>query len=153
MIYALILIAAFTGLTWFANRVFPFRICPICAGVSLTWILLSAGVLGGVLPISDYELTIAMLMGGTVVGIAYQGEKVFRWAEESIFRFRVPVIVAGFGLAYAAIRNIGWVGLAAEVIVLAVVLWVYFVAPYLKSGPKADPGEVKKLEEEMKNCC
>ena len=49
------------------------KICVVCAGVSLTWLTLSFLILLGLVPATDYLVLVALLLGGTVVGIVYQG--------------------------------------------------------------------------------
>ncbi len=153
VIVAVVLILLITGLAWLLNKALPFKVCPICVGVSGTWFLATAGILSGFLSPITYQLIIAVLMGGTVVGTAYQGEKVFDWAAENIFKFRVPVIIIGFILAFLALANLSWFTLVLEALVLAIVTYLYFVAPYGRGKSRSDSIQVKKLEEEMKNCC
>ncbi len=149
-------ILVITGLVWLLNKALPFKVCPICAGVSLTWVLLTAGVLTGKLLITNYYLLITMLMGGTVVGIAFQGEKRFKWAEENILRFKALVVVIGFILVYLALTNLSWVGLGIEIIILAALVYLFFVSQPREGNEKSDlrPREkVSELEEKMKECC
>ena len=146
-------IVVITSLVWLVNKILPFKVCPICAGISLTWLLLIPPIFLGGLPFTNYQLLVAILMGGTVVGIAYQGEKVFDWAAENIFKFRAPVIVIGFVLAFLALQNLSWFTLVLEGVLLAIIGYLYFVEPYRKVKSGSNLTEVKRLEEEMKNCC
>lgn len=142
-----------TGLVWFLNKILPFKVCPICAGVSLTWLLLSIGMLVGVLQPTNYQLLTAVLMGGTVVGMAYQGERRTNVAPENVLKFRTAVIVPGFVLVYLALRNLNWLTLALEALVLAIVTWFYFIVPKGDMRPHTANEKVRELEEKMKNCC
>lgn len=93
-------------------------------------------------------------MAGTVVGIAYQGEKRFVWAEKNIFFFKVPVIILGFVLVYLAVNNFSWLGLAVEILILLSLINIFFIQPSSKKAAlpeKSSP--VSELEEKMKNCC
>lgn len=151
-------ILAITGLVWLINKILPFKICPICVGVSGTWIWILAGISSGQLPAENWILLAAMAMGGTVVGIAYQGEKRFDWAKQSIFRFRVPIMVIGFPAAYWVVNNVGWVSLAAALAILSPVFYLYFIAPYgnkpqgkIQGGNGAE--KIAELEEKLKSCC
>ncbi|OHA64772.1 MAG: hypothetical protein A2667_00740 [Candidatus Wildermuthbacteria bacterium RIFCSPHIGHO2_01_FULL_47_27] len=149
-------VLAITVLVWLANKILPFKICPICVGVSGTWVWILAGISSGLLNVENWRMIVAMAMGAAVVGIAYQGEKRFDWAKQSIFRFRVPVIVVGFPLAYWVINNIDWVSLAAALAVLAPVFYFYFVVSAGQrsgSGTTAGGGKVAELVEKLKNCC
>lgn len=118
------------------------KICPICAVVSMAWILMTAGVLAGKLPFADYQVPIAILMGGTVVGIAYKKEK-----------GRMFVIPAGFLLVYLALKYVNWVVFGIEVVVLGIVAYIYFVLP--EKTTKAEDGhdKIREIEEKLKNCC
>lgn len=154
ILIVVISVLVITGLAWLANRFLPFQICPICAGVSLTWLLLLIGVLTNQLLIANYQLLITMLMGGTVVGIAFQGEKRFRWAAESIFRFKVPVVIIGFLLVYWAVNNISWLGLGIEVIVLGILIYLFFIqSGRVEQFSQGESPKVRELEEKMKDCC
>jgi len=149
-------IVVIIGFVWLLNKILPFKVCPICAGVSLTWFWLTVGLLSGWLSVISYQLIVAILMGGTVVGIAYQGEKRFKWAEENIFRFKVPVVILGFILVYLALNNLSWVSFAVEAVILTALVYLFFISPQRKRGiniHERSPGVVEDLEEEMKNCC
>ena len=74
MIIAIISILVFTLIVWFANKLLPFSICPICAGVFLTWIWMFVGISLGELSLANYQLPTTMLMGGTVVGLTFKLE-------------------------------------------------------------------------------
>ncbi len=146
-----ITIASILGITAFVrlvNRVLPLRICPICAGVSGTWLgLIAAYFLG--YPI---DLIIpALLMGGSVVGIAYQLEKKLL-AESAGWRspllWKMLFIPAGFVAAYGILVQ-QWSILIAALIFL---LWLsfLFIAPRTNVNKNK---KVEELEEKMKNCC
>lgn len=76
MIIAILSIFIFTVIVWGFNKKLPVKICPICAGVSLTWLWMLLGMGYGLLPIEKYQLVTAILMGGSVVGITDKlGEK------------------------------------------------------------------------------
>ena|SRR3989338_3890342 len=77
-------ILLFTLLAFLVRKYSPVKICPICAGVSLTWIWMLLGMGYGFLPVEQYELITAILMGGSVIGItkAIQ-EKIRPWATGS----------------------------------------------------------------------
>ncbi len=154
IIIVTISILVITFLAWLVNKLLPFKICPICAGVSGTWFLLLAGILLGWLSVANYYLLIAVLMGGTVVGIAYQGEKRLNIEPENFLKFKTAVIVPGFVLVYFALANIGWLALVIEAAVLAAVMYLYFVRPNLRERPPVqDKRKIAELEDKMKNCC
>ena len=65
----------FTFLVWLINKKSPVQICPICAGVTLTWTLLLVGIWLGMLPVARYELITAILMGASIGGIVNEFKK------------------------------------------------------------------------------
>jgi len=146
MIIAAIFILLMGGLASLLGRVLPFRICPVCVGVSGSWILLSLGVLTGYLLFAEYQTVVALLMGGTVVGLAYQGRR-----ESPLFRF--PVIVGGFGLVYWLVNHLTWLTFGIELILLIFAGYVYFVRPARKPARAETSDRTKQLEEKLKNCC
>lgn len=145
-----ILIIGFTALTYFFNKITHWKTCVICAGVSLAWLTLIALMLSGFLASSFYFLITSMLMGGTVVGIAFQGEKRFKWAK-NLFYWKAPVVIIGFIIAYLLLINISWATFAVELVLLGFLTYFLFLQP---SGDRSPQGEsVSKLEEELKDCC
>ncbi len=118
------------------------KICPICAGVSLAWLLMTAGILMGQLSITDYQLPVAILMGGTVVGIA-----------DKIGKNKFWTIPAGFILVYYAVRFISWTVFGIEIAILGIVAYAYFIMPGKSLKIENDPARVREIEEKLKNCC
>ncbi|HXK41049.1 MAG TPA: hypothetical protein VJ046_03060 [Candidatus Paceibacterota bacterium] len=129
------------------------RICPICAGVSLTWLLILAGLNLGWLTADDWLLVAAIAMGGTVVGIAYQGEKRSKWAADNTMKFKVLVILTGFVLAYLALSFISWTIFWVAFAILGLVAYVYFVMPGGTEKGVKDTVKIGEIEEKLKNCC
>lgn len=144
----LISILAITGLVWLFNRALPFKICPICTGVSGTWLwLLIAKFLG-------YEIDMiipAMLMGGSVVGIAYQIEKRLP-PNRSPFLWKTLFIPAGFVAVYSVLSS--WWSAFIVLATLLTILTLRFVEQTKNiSTPMEQNQEVEELEKKMKNCC
>lgn len=131
------------------NRLLPFKICPICAGVSGTWIwMLTLKFLG-------YEINLAilsMLMGGSVVGIAYQIEKklaggFYGWRTPILWKiFFIPV---GFVAVYGILEEL-WIVFSLAVLFLVLVA-TFFVLPREISGQSK--AKIDELKEKMKSCC
>ena len=114
------------------NRFLPFRICPICAGVSLTWIWLVTGYFLG------YQIDLlipALFMGGSVVGISQQLDK----------KLKIIFISLGFIVAYSILSE-NWVTL---LVFLAIILLILFL--FNNKNKKLNSN--KELEEKIKNCC
>ena len=147
------LISAIASLVWMMNRILPFRICPVCVGVSLTWLLVLAGLNLGLLAADGWLLIAAIAMGGTVVGIAYQGEKRFNWAAGNAMKFKLFVVLIGFLLVYLALNLVSWVVFWAEISILGVVAYLYFIMPREIEQKVKDPANIQEIEEKLKNCC
>ncbi|MFA7192299.1 MAG: hypothetical protein WC089_03320 [Candidatus Paceibacterota bacterium] len=77
MIIAIVSITAFTVLIYLLNKKLPIQICPICAGVTLTWAWLLIGMWFGLLSVASYELITAILMGASIGGIVNELKKLF----------------------------------------------------------------------------
>lgn len=155
-----ITIISILGLTlviWVFNKVLSFTLCPICIGVSGTWFWIVAGMTAGLLEAESWKLIAALAMGGTAVGIAYQGERRYLWAQRHILPFRILVILGGFLFFYWSLENISWFTLGIETAVLSAILWLYFVKPYegkTDSLPKQPTSsKVAALMEKLKSCC
>ena len=151
-------ILAITALVWLANRSLPFRVCPICAGVFITWVwLLGAHFLG-------YRIDLivpALLMGGSVVGIAYQlaplearpltglGKRSLNMSAERLLLWKVLFIPAGFVAAYSLLAQL-WIALLFAVVFLFLVSFLFLS----ESGKTAPRGEsAGDIEKKMKDCC
>lgn len=153
IIAAISSILGLTGLVWIARRALGFRVCPICAGVSLTWGWMLVGVFTNQLPITDYQLPIAMLMGGSVVGIAYQAEKLRPLRDASagkLLLWKTFFMPTGFALVYLALAR-SWFAAAGAAAALAAIA-LAFLAKRPNTSRRA-PGAVAELEEKMKKCC
>jgi len=153
----ILLILVITGLVWMLNKLLPFKLCPVCAGVSGTWIILTALMLADILPTTSYILPIAILMGGTVVGIAYQGEKSLSWVKHYPVGWKLTAMVIGFPLAYGAVQYMSWATFSIELAVLTGLMYSFFI----RRGPSAAPHvphsgdapNVQKIEKGLEQCC
>ena len=152
IIIALILVAVTTTGVKAVSRFLPFSVCPLCVGVSVTWFLLTFMVLAGFAPADIYLDVITLLMGGTVVGIAYQAEKKFGWKGEKALWFKFAVIVVGFYLAHIAVGGLGWSVFTIELFVLATLAYLFFIRQD-GANLKSYSAKVEKLEKELENCC
>jgi len=131
---------------WFVNQIMPFTICPICAGVSLTWAWLIVAHFMGY----QVVMTIpALLMGGSVVGIAFQLEKKSGDSSPGArILWKMFFIPAGFIAAYAVLEQWWVVFLFAIAFLVVISFW------FLSLRKAASAGEtVKGIEKEMKDCC
>lgn len=146
MTIAAISILAITGLVWLLNRILPFKICPTCAGVSGTWLwMLAARFLGfGIDP-----LVLAILMAGSVVGIAYQIEKRLT-PNQSTLLWKTLFITVGFVAVYTLILS--WWAMSVVIVFLLVILTLKFTRRFYLQKPE-NKKVVEELENKMENCC
>lgn len=132
----------------FLNKIMNWNICPICAGVSGTWIwLLSANFMGYAIEM----IVPAMLMGGTVVGIAYQIEKKLKersMSQRIILCFKIIFISDGFIAVYSLLSQL-WISFFTSFIFLSLIIFIFFLPQ--KSNEKNKV--VMDLENKMKDCC
>ena len=148
IIITIVSIFAITGLMWFLNRIFPFKICPICAGVSGTWLLILVGIYGGWLEADGWKLMAALAMGGSIVGIAYQLEKKLPVGRSPLL-WKALFIPAGFIAAYGILMQ--WWGVFLASLAFLFTLAFVFRAP--PRNPSTHDVKVRELEKKMKNCC
>ncbi len=117
------------------------KICKICASVSLAWILLTIAIWQKILVSPNWITFTALLMGGSVVGIAYQ-KKSFFW--------KAVVIICGMPLAFIFVTNISAPIIIVEITILAFFAFYLFVK---KDNGEGENKTTAMLEKEMKNCC
>ena len=132
------------GVVWLANKILPFTICPICAGVFLTWVgLIIAYTIG-----YQINLTIpALLMGGSVVGVVYQLEKKFRDLPVGrILLWKILFIPTGFVVAYGILERLPAVFLLA-------VIFLFLASLLLIRKTNTHSESVDGLEKKMEECC
>ncbi|MEK7144923.1 MAG: hypothetical protein AAB794_03675 [Patescibacteria group bacterium] len=144
---AVISILAISLAAWLLNRMLPFTVCPICAGVFLTWVgLVSAHVMG-----YQVDLVVpALLMGGSVVGIMYQLEKKLQNVSPGrTLLFKILFIPAGFVAAYGLLER-SW-----TILTLAVVFLFLVSLAFTASGRTRNSHEetVSSIENKMEDCC
>lgn len=141
---ALVSIFAIAGLAGLLRRA-GFAVCPICAGVAGTWLwMLSASFLGYAI---DIRIP-AMLMGGSVVGIAYTAEKRIS-GKRSPLIWKMLFIPIGFAAAYALLSQL-WIMFAGAVIALAAIAFAFLGRA---DRPPANESRVKEIEKKMEQCC
>ena len=142
---AIVSILGLTGCVWLLNKIWPFQICPICAGVAGTWLwLLAANFLG-----YEIDLTIpALLMGGSAVGLAYQIEKRLPPSRPPLL-WKTLFIPAGFIAAYSVLTQ-WWVAFLMSLAFLVIIAFI-FLYPQKKRDIRKET--VAELESKMKICC
>lgn len=145
LIITIISIFGICFLVHLANRFLPFKICSICAGVSGTWIWLLIGYFLG------YQIDLmvpAILMGGSVVGLAYQLEKKLA-REKSSLLWKTLFISVGFIAVYELLIG-GWLMFSVAMIFL---LGVSFLFLSSRDKKDSDREKIEELKKKMDKCC
>ncbi len=78
IIVAILSILILTLLVWVFNKIFTTKICPICAGVTLTWLWMLFGLWRGLISVPGNEFIVAILMGASIGGIVTEVKKMFQ---------------------------------------------------------------------------
>ncbi len=169
-----------TGIVWFFGKFSSIKICPICAGVAGTWFWLLTGMIFGQLPITNYQLPVAILMGGSIAGIAYQTEKHFLRRMEQALLWKAIFIPLGFATVFMIV-NFFWLQALIGILILKVTALFFLdfskseISKVSKLSPANGAGEIsngrqltsdqrqltsetsklrkRKLEKEMEECC
>lgn len=133
----------------------PLRLCPVCAGVVVTWAWLLALVTLRPELYEVYRLPIAILMGASVAGgMRALGERIALPAVQSA-AWKVAFVTAGVGAVHAIVS-------LAEL--TEIMLWLGAVALVagigLLSGrsgaeraTEAAGSKVARIKKEMEECC
>lgn len=145
ILITIVSILAITGLAWLTRKILPFPICPICVGVAGTWLWMLAGRLAGL----EFDISmLAILLGGSVVGIADQLEKHLPQGRSPLL-WKTLFLPAGFVAAYGlAVPH--WNLLAMAMVALLLLTTIFFVP---RRQPEQNNAVVEKLKEDMKKCC
>ncbi len=146
-------IVIITASAWAARRFLSLNICPICAGVAGTWLWALGGMMWGKLSAGDFELPVAILMGGSIVGIAYQVEKRLPPNRSSLL-WKALFIPAGFVVVYSALQSLWLLLLGALALCLG--LGIGFTRGRVSRSVSRDSEHrqrVDELEKKMKDCC
>lgn len=138
-------ILGLTVLVWLVNRILPFAVCPICAGVSGTWLWLMVAYFWGY----PVVLTIpALLLGGTVVGAM---SKLERFVEPKfVLVWKTAFVISGFWAANGLITG-NWLIFAMGIILTLAATLTCKIRKIKIDKPESE--RVEKLKNKMENCC
>jgi len=98
-------------------------------------------------------------MGGTVVGIAYLGEKKCHWAAQHQFLWKTIIIAGGMTIAYLFIINLNKFIVIVELLILLKIAYLFFLKQSRRyvgtGGSKNLPVQTgtSEIEEQMGQCC
>jgi len=115
------------------------KFCPICLGVSISWIFL---LLLYFLGLFDDKLLIAILMGSSITGIFYLVEKFGNFWEF----FKLPIFITLIFSAYFVLTDFNFY---FNSIIFILGVWLFFSVVYLYRKNK----NVKKFVDKVVECC
>ncbi len=150
LLVAIVSIIVLTQLAWLVKKqyhrnnqpVSPW-LCPICLGVSLTWLGLLLAYAAGY----SVDLTVvAIMMGGSTVGLSYKVKELWPPLRRVLW-WRFLFVPAGFATVYFLIMH-RWPEFLVAVL-LALLLTVFM----LRKEPVQVSKRVEKLEKIMDQCC
>lgn len=142
-----------TAIVAVVNRVLQKRAvvhpCAICAGVSVTWawMLVVAFLRVRVFGYAIDPVMLAMLLGGSVVGIAFQVQQYLRVSYA--VPWKVIAVVSGFVAVYSLLYGV-WTLFFVGIGVYAAAGFIFVALSRVSSG---HDGHAHELEEKMKSCC
>lgn len=148
LVITIISIFSIAFAAWLAGKILPFRICPVCAGVAGTWLWLLAGIYLNLLKTENWQLIIAVLMGGSVVGVAYQTAKRLLSSKSEVL-FKALFIPSGFVAVYGLLMY--WWLLFYAAIVFSAILALLFLRK--RGNEKAANKRVEEIKKRMEDCC
>lgn len=136
---------ALTVLAWLAGRFSRLSVCPICVGVSGTWLWMLVARLGG---IAVDSAVLAMFLGASVVGGAHWIEVRLPQGRSSL-PWKALALPTGFTAAYAMVAE-QWIPAGVAAATLAILTALFLRPGHAAAG---DSAMVAQLEERMKKCC
>lgn len=146
MIITIVSIIILTSLVWLVTKTTPIKVCPICAGVSLTWLWIFLGAFFEKLSIANGQVIVAILAGGTVVGIMSKLED--KIETKFILLWKTIFVLLGFSAVYSLITG-QWVLVGISVVAVILTTYVFKIKQVAEHAVRS--GE--ELKEKMKSCC
>ncbi|MEK7539093.1 MAG: hypothetical protein AAB595_00410 [Patescibacteria group bacterium] len=148
MIIAILSILILTSISWVLGKISPIKICPICAGVFLTWLGMFFGMFLGKLSVVDYQLPTAILAGGTVVGLMSKLEQFIK--IKFVLFWKTVFVISGFAAVYGLVAS-QWVMFFASVTIVFTITLIFKMGQLGRDSRESD--RIKDLKKKMKNCC
>jgi len=131
------------GIVFLFNKIFKKQICPVCAGVMLTWIWMLLFYFLGY----DINLTLlSLFMGGSVVGLVSKlSEKIS--SPQKVILYKLLFIPIEF-LTFFALLNQWWFIFGAAFLINFILTLVF-----ISNKKEFKNSRVEEIENELKNCC
>lgn len=148
IILVLASIWALAGIGWRAGTLLNRKVCPICVGVSGTWlIMLFLRFFGTAID----PVILGILMGGTVVGIAYTCEKRLAKGRSQLL-WKLLFIPFGFLFMFGVIKYSA-ASILVSAAVLVLVVYIFLRVPAKTPAHTAPQKDAEAIEEKLNNCC
>lgn len=144
MLIALVSIAVLAAVGWVIRTVSRLPVCPVCVGVAGTWGWMFVAHAAGY----AVDMTVvALLMGGTPVGIAYVLEKKLPEGRLTAW-WKLLAIPAGIALMYGLLSvRILWISGGAAA-------WLVIAAAFFRTASGGGGGDrVRRFEKGLDHCC
>lgn len=138
-------VLAITGAVWLARALLAVRLCPICLGVGGTWLWM---VLARELGYPVDATVLALLLGGSVAGIAFLVEKRLAAARSPLL-WKTLFIPTGLVAAYGLVAQ-QWLVFGTLLLALAALAAFFLHTPAVSSGTGRN---VDELARRMRDCC
>lgn len=148
IILVLASILALAGIGWRLGTLLNRKVCPICVGVSGTWlIMLFLRFFGTAID----PVILGILMGGSVVGIAYQGEKRLAKGRSQLL-WKLLFIPLGFLFMFGVIEYSA-ANVLVSALALVFVVYIFLRVPTKTPAQTVPQKDAEVIEEKLNNCC
>jgi hypothetical protein len=138
-LYPFISIVGFFILLLVMKKFLKFEFCLFCASIFLTWFIF---LLLYYLDKFNNLTLIALLMGGSAVGLVYLLE---RKLEEKFLIFKLPFYLSLIAIALMILTGNVYI----ELIIFIVIIWLFFILIFLFQNNEI----IKKVFQTILNCC
>lgn len=141
-------ILALAGIGWRVGTLLNRKVCPICVGVSCTWLIMLFIRFFGTAVDSSI---LGILMGGTVVGIAYQGEKQLAKGRSQLL-WKLLFIPLGFLFMFGVIEY-NALSILLSSVAIVVIAYIFLRVPAKMPAQTVSQKDAEAIEEKLNNCC
>lgn len=142
-------IVCLTALAFLVRKTVTPWLCPLCTGVAGTWLWLLGAHFAGF----AVDLRIpAILLGGSVVGLASQTDKILLERSETYrLVWKTLFVTGGFATVWF-VTTLNWSGVAIGLSALGLIT----LLPWAGKSAQGQTGpsqRIERLKEQMKSCC
>ncbi len=140
LLLVLMMIAGFFAVFLMLQQATRRKFCALCAAVMLSWLILLLlywrDVFAG-------QLLIALLMGGSIVGIYYVLEKK---VTERLTLFRLPFLLTLIITGFSLLKGLSGIITGISFVIM---VWIVFISIYIfRQNPR-----LQKITKKIMECC